>query len=509
MTRLVVCCDGTWNTPDQEKGGVPTPTNVVRLYNTLVEDADQRRYYHPGVGTDGGFVDHLMGGGMGAGLAANIKSAYAWLARYHTDGDSIHLFGFSRGAYTVRSLAGMLRACGLPRISNPPTGEEWRAIDDLYDEVYRPDHPGRDEDARPPHPRVDVAFLGVWDTVGALGIPATLGILNLFDVDERHKFDDTCLGPHIRHARHAVALDEARGPFTPTLWANVAEVDRADGRTARQMWFTGDHSGVGGGYAEVGLSDLALRWMISETQAVRSGLAFHKGMVDQIRENGHDDVLHDSCTTAYKLMGALPRAVPLLDPDATPAPGSEVHPAALKRQSCAPITQSPYRGSQVLAVGATAGRAVFAREPWNATGLWLEPGEYEFTAAGEWLDGSMAVGPGGTKDGKFHRGEVKELVGACIGWLQERFRDFTGNHAATFFGAPRCVENSWMELIGVVAAENLGENGVQEPYEFFPIGSGCELRVDRPGYLYAFANDAWAFYDDNRGSVELTVRRVS
>jgi hypothetical protein len=352
MTRLVVCCDGTWNTPDQEKNDVPTPTNVVRIYNALLEDAEQKRYYHPGVGTDGSRLDRLRGGGMGTGLARNIKSAYAWLARQYRPGDSIHLFGFSRGAYTVRSLAGMLRACGLLELTAPPAKADWAEIDRLYDECYRPDG---DAGHRPDYTAVEVEFLGVWDTVGALGVPDQFGVLNLFDVHERHRFADTRLGPHIRHARHALALDEARGPFTPTLWANADEVDGTDGRTVKQMWFAGDHCGVGGGYVERGLSDLALGWMIDEARAC--GLTFHEGIAAQVLTDGHADVLHDSCTGFYDLIGPVPRAVPLLD---STNPSPHVHPSVLARQACPPITAAPYRPNHVVGVGESVTRPVYA-----------------------------------------------------------------------------------------------------------------------------------------------------
>lgn len=172
---------------------------------------------------------------MGAGLSANITSAYAWLAGTHRPGDSIRLFGFSRGAYTVRSLAGMLAACGLVRFPEArarrsagrrSTGSTTRST-------------GRRGGARAvPHPPVTVDLLGVWDTVGTLGIPDSLGVLNLVDADERHRFHDSRLGPHVTHARQALALDETRGPFTPTAWtgpgaeASVAPVCAS----ARRCW---------------------------------------------------------------------------------------------------------------------------------------------------------------------------------------------------------------------------------------------------------------------------------
>lgn len=118
---------------------MPTPTNVVRLHHALIEDENQLRYYHPGVGTDPGLVDRLRSGGLGVGLDSNIKSAYSWLAMTYQPGDAICLFGFSRGAYTVRSLAGMLSACGLATaLADMAPADRWAEIDRLYDKVYRP-----------------------------------------------------------------------------------------------------------------------------------------------------------------------------------------------------------------------------------------------------------------------------------------------------------------------------------------------------------------------------------
>ncbi len=308
MRHLVVCCDGTWNTPEQQQGGIPTPTNVVRLHHALHESDTQLRYYHPGVGTDPGLVDRLRGGGLGAGLASNIKSAYHWLAMTYQPGDAICLFGFSRGAYTVRSLAGMLSACGLASaLAGLSLSDRWAEIDRLYDEVYRPDQ-GRSRGPAP-HPPVPIRFLGVWDTVGSLGIPDSLGVANLFDVDDRHRFHDTRLSSSIEHARHAVAMDETRGPFTPTLWTE--EPGPGGIRRMKQMWFPGDHCDVGGGHLQTGLSDGALKWMIDEAHMCTE-LSFRPEILKQIRPDA-TDVMHDLCTGFYLHLGPTPRAVPMID----------------------------------------------------------------------------------------------------------------------------------------------------------------------------------------------------
>jgi hypothetical protein len=500
VRHLVVCCDGTWNTPEQEQGGVPTPTNVVRLHHALDESENQLRYYHPGVGTGPGLVDRLRGGGLGDGLAANIKSAYSWLAKTYQPDDAICLFGFSRGAYTVRSLTGMLSTCGLATtLASSPPADHWAEIDRLYDEVYRP---ARGQPAaNAPYPRVPIRFVGVWDTVGALGIPETLGVLNLFDVEDRHQFHNTRLNPLIEHARHAMALDETRGPFTPTLWTGGLALE--DNRSMRQVWFPGDHCDVGGGHLQTGLSDAALRWMIDEARAC-TGLSFREEMFEQLRPNPAD-VLHDSCTGVYLHLGPAPRAVPLIDERNS----SEVHPSVFTRQACPPIAVGQYRTSHVLHTGQPTHCEVYANQAWNATGFYLEQGRYRFQADGQWLDRGVPIGPGGTRDGRFHPSEVVQLVGSFSGWLQEHFRHLSGNQAATFFGAPRATDAPWMALIGVITAAEVDDDGAQQPYRPFMIGQACEQHIQQPGYFYAYANDAWGFYNNNRGSVSLTITRLN
>ena len=137
MRHLVVCCDGTWNTPEQKSAGVPCPTNVVKLFNACREDAHQLRYYHPGVGTEGSALRRTLDGGLGRGLDRNIQSAYRWLCRQYQSGDRIFLFGFSRGAYTVRSLAGMMTACGLLDLDGLEEAEVWARIDTAFQRIYR------------------------------------------------------------------------------------------------------------------------------------------------------------------------------------------------------------------------------------------------------------------------------------------------------------------------------------------------------------------------------------
>jgi len=164
--NLVVCCDGTWNTPQQKDRGLNVPSNVVKMARAVADGPDQRVYYAPGVGTGRG-LDKWTGGLLGLGLTENIRHAYAWIARHHQPGDRLFLFGFSRGAYTVRSLAGLIGRCGL-------TADDPQAVRRAYD-LYRMagDEAGRQQAAafKAWQREVEVHFLGVWDTrAGAVAL---------------------------------------------------------------------------------------------------------------------------------------------------------------------------------------------------------------------------------------------------------------------------------------------------------------------------------------------------
>jgi uncharacterized protein (DUF2235 family) len=252
--RLVVCCDGTWNDADS----AAEFTNVVRIARAikLVDGRSnpatpQIVCYHSGVGTSDA-LDRVMGGAVGLGLSRNVRDAYAFLAENYCEGDEISLFGFSRGAYTARSIAGMIGWVGLIHKGD---------VDDfsLLWEGYRlRAHPGQ-PDVRPHFGNrqaiVPIKCIGVWDTVGALGIPGHLG--DMFT--QFYQFQDTNLRPHIENAFHALALDERREDFVPTLWSKLPNAPTT--QRLQQVWFPGAHSNIGGGYAEHGLSDVALAWM--------------------------------------------------------------------------------------------------------------------------------------------------------------------------------------------------------------------------------------------------------
>lgn len=263
--RFVVCFDGTWRTPDN---GV-APTNVVKLVRAIrSRDADnvsQVVFYDKGVGTSGG-TDAVAGGAFGAGLTANVFDGYRFLANNFESGDEIYVFGFSRGAYTARSLAGLI---GLAGLLDP--ADLGRGLHDVMD-IYRK----RDLDRAEKQRAIEALGLaarktsrlhcvGVWDTVGSLGIPGDLGRRFL---GGKYYFHDVELSPLVDVALHAVAIDEKRSAFSPTLWVSPTGAPAGSEQRVEQVWFAGVHSNVGGSYADTGLSDIAFDWMIRRVRAL-------------------------------------------------------------------------------------------------------------------------------------------------------------------------------------------------------------------------------------------------
>lgn len=263
--RLVFNFDGTWNRLD-----APCPTNVVLTAESVLPlDSNgiaQINYYDQGVGT--GKWDRVSGGVFGAGLTDNLADAYRHLIFNYTPGDEIFVFGFSRGAFSARSFVGLLRNCGIverchaARVSDAIALYRSRAPGDApwgkRAEKFRADYV--------PTPVPEIAYLGVWDTVGALGVPNYYRIARLFN--GKHLFHDTDLSEKVKSARHAVAIDETRRTFEPALWTGFDDMNRAAGKdpTAadapyQQKWFPGVHSAVGGGGDYRGLSDQALEWI--------------------------------------------------------------------------------------------------------------------------------------------------------------------------------------------------------------------------------------------------------
>jgi len=270
VKRLIVCCDGTWNRPDEVSHGVAAPTNVAKVALALAdEDGDRREqllHYETGVGTRRG--ERFAGGAFGVGLSRNVQDGYRFLVDNYEPGDKLYFFGFSRGAYTARSLAGLVRNSGILR---PEARDRIGAAYALYRRPDRDSVPSgiAAELFRRSHSYGEtyIDFVGVWDTVGALGIPIDGFRPPL--LSRLWTFHDTTLSRYVLNAFHALAIDERRRPFRPTLWEQKPD---AEGQTLEQVWFAGVHSDVGGGYPDTGLSEIPLLWMVEKARDC--GLAF-------------------------------------------------------------------------------------------------------------------------------------------------------------------------------------------------------------------------------------------
>jgi uncharacterized protein (DUF2235 family) len=266
--KLAVFFDGTWNSADQRtKNGQPCPTNVTRLFEATLPSDEQNQlrqivHYIQGVGTRK--FERMRGGGFGYGISDNIKEGYKFLVSNYEQGDEIYIFGFSRGAYAARSLAGLIRNVGILK------REKLFLIDEAYegykDKARAWEPKGLDAVAfRQAHTwgGETIKFLGVFDTVGALGAPVGIIFGWITDKIFRCSFHDTQLSSIVESAYHALAVDERRLPFLPTL---MTPNTRHDASNFEQKWFPGVHSDVGGGYPDTGLSDLALEWMASKAK---------------------------------------------------------------------------------------------------------------------------------------------------------------------------------------------------------------------------------------------------
>jgi len=291
--RIVICADGTWNRPEKDLSK-DFPTNVLRLARAVKPVGSggwpQQIFYDWGVGS---YYDSVVGGATGRGLHKNIVDDYRYIVQNYAPGDEIFLFGFSRGAYTARSLCGLINNCGILKRPDAPLIQ---AAFDHYKrpaEAYAPRGNKSIEFRKAhSHPSREVKFVGVWDTVGAMGIPFSfLGVL-----DDKDEFYDTKIGSNVRFARHALAIDEFRADFEPTVWNPRDKLD------LKQVWFCGAHSDVGGSYApDPGgwlLSDIALDWMMREANKV--GLSLEPHLKQRLKPRA-TATLHESRRSYYRI----------------------------------------------------------------------------------------------------------------------------------------------------------------------------------------------------------------
>ncbi len=352
--NIILCSDGTRN-----KGGVGHPTNVWKLFNSIdlqsykhSDAVEQVAFYDDGVGTDRLKFLKIIGGAFGWGLTRNVKELYIHLVKNFEAGDHIYLFGFSRGAFTIRTLAGLIHSCGLIDKQHFLINGEaelqgmvdqafesyrkqgyqdkffdhlrslWRLVwalikrlpapkapieadlfkktygvvcePKLYRDVYQ--NLKFDDDRLKSRKVVPIRFIGVWDTVDAVGLPLK-ELADCWNAKVYHfKFPDKELGPAVNKACHVLSIDDERKTFHPTIFDESDEKEisaNSDGARIEQVWFPGVHSNVGGGYPKQGLASVSLDWMVGKAR--QHGLAFELCALKAIRcERNIHDKLYDS-----------------------------------------------------------------------------------------------------------------------------------------------------------------------------------------------------------------------
>ena len=321
--NIAVFCDGTWNNRDRTEND----TSVARLEEVVQEAqgqqgrAEQRTWYQAGVGANDGLkgiwklLDKFRGGALGRGLTADIRECYQFLVDTYRPGDKLFIFGFSRGAYTARSLAGLIRSAGIvshsddidaamawyrnrAAITHPssPQSHMFRArVAPLY-YTSAEEREWRCANGMAPGTALGIDYLGVFDTVGAHGVPGVLGQFRA--VSGGHGFHDHQLSRSVYAGRHAVAIDETRILYSPTLWANLAHLNTLKGQSAsganpyQQLWFPGAHGKLGGSGAERALSKAVLAWIVQG--AIEAGLPIDLPESLQPEPDAHLGPLHNT-----------------------------------------------------------------------------------------------------------------------------------------------------------------------------------------------------------------------
>lgn len=299
--NIVVCCDGTGNEYGERN------TSVIKLFHAIKKDPSlQIAYYDPGVGTSAAraaltktakSITRFFGLAFGYGMTRNIEDVYEYLMDKYQEGDKVFLFGFSRGAFTVRALAGMLHKCGLlqkgsnnliPYVSKMYKNGKVSIAKGFKDTFSR---------ECKPH------FIGVWDTVKSVGLIIP------------RKFPNASLNEDVKFGRHAVAIDERRSKFRPNLWDEPG----FPGQSIKQVWFTGCHSDVAGSHKEDGLPNIALKWMLDE--ASEQGLLVKEDAYQGIKPD-HTDRMHNSLIPVWWILFWWHRTI---------AKGSLIHESVFQR----------------------------------------------------------------------------------------------------------------------------------------------------------------------------------
>ena len=279
--NIVVFSDGTG-----QEGGEGTNSNVYKLFNMILDRSpEQVAFYDRGLGTGWRQVTGNVGG---AGISKNIRECYEFIFENYVAGDQIYLFGFSRGATTVRSLSGFIHLFGILPKSRRELIKQAYGIYKIADDTDRK-NAAKAFVERHHTMWCRIKFLGVWDTVAALGVPIKSVDVVIDKIPFlRHRFHDLRLSESVENAYHALAIDDERKTFHPTLWDPEITTDQ----TMKQVWFCGMHTDVGGGYPEQELSDIALEWMLRTAE--KHGLRIYPGHRVEVRGDDANGTMHNS-----------------------------------------------------------------------------------------------------------------------------------------------------------------------------------------------------------------------
>ena len=533
--RIVILCDGTGNRPPD--ADALAATNVWKIGQALVNDETQTIWYDPGVATGSsrparaaaalerwagqlwlaplarvlglaGRLRTVWEGFTGTGIGENILDGYKEIARQYRPGDRIYLIGFSRGAYTARAIAGAICTCGLLKPSYLPYAP---ALIALYCARR-----GRGTGV-PIQPEfvwraVPIEMLGVFDTVASLSAPLWGWWFNPRGV--RNRGLNTSPMPNCRHVYHALAMDERRATFFPTLFWHPGATRSGWTATLEQVWFRGAHADIGGGYAQNGLSDITLGWMLE--RAVRHGLSLRPEVMAALAPDPMAR-LHDETARrpSWSWLGTWPRWAMVIPGAPSTGAGISVHESVFVRARRL-LAETGRHDLHDLAPGEVVRFRAEAQRQWDRTGLVLRGGSacptyYRLRwIGGVWRDAACPpCGPAGNLDGE-RPGDPR--------W-RARWRR-------------RVRDAAWMTLCATIAGPRrwpLREMPLKFGFAYLfkrdprpllnqvaPIGRCLErpgdsllIRSERPaGMLYLFANDLWQTYANNAGELEMELTRL-
>ena len=530
--HLVLCIDGTWNDPSQktnvwqlfcrldgEAQAVPASADGIRQHQWL-HGPNLDALYIEGVGAGG---QRVLGGTLGVGLHDRVLDLYVLASRLWQPGTQLWVFGFSRGAWAARSLAGFIAATGLLM---PPQATADNALDlankrwaAFKGHAVPPEQRRFWDEAGQPKP---IELVGVWDTVGALGIPFFNGLRSI-DRFERQSFDfaDLDLSARVANGRHALSIDETRFDFTPTLWNPREGIE--------QRWFPGVHADVGGGYPQRGLADLSLAWMLGEVEALSGGGLLKSDAAADLKPDAHADRHEEATGLVWQLRPRRPRDVPDHEnilhagvatrlqarTDWRPSPLRQLkelaewyaNPGTSPEQIC-PAAAFTDDATELALNLAPQAQDVDSRKWWNATGLRVRAGQrYRVTAGGTWSDRENTCDANGYPSAGHWPLQVAEWLHARRVQDADWFRLVAAVHTDAHLEARNAEEGNFGEdVYHLISAHVMA---CDREAQLVAVGADGTLEVQRDGYLYLFANDSSAFYGNNRGKLQASVERLA